>query len=106
MAVKPITPEEVINVKETILPDEVITVFNELIAKNWKHGSATIRRCDVAKIIRKRMNLKSDELIYENHWLDVEDIYRKNGWKVVFEFPSYDETNYEPYFVFSKKDQR
>ena len=41
-------------------------------------------------------------LIFSNHWLDVEDIYRKQGWKVVYDSPGYDES-YDAYYEFRKK---
>lgn len=47
------------------------------------------------------MNIKSN-IVYGKQYLDVEDIYRKEGWKVVYDKPAYCET-YEPTFTFSKK---
>lgn len=37
-----------------------------------------------------------------NSWVDFEDLYRKQGWKVVYDKPAYCET-YKAYFVLSKK---
>ena len=40
--------------------------------------------------------------VFSNHWLDVEDIYREQGWNVEYDKPTYNET-YDAYFVFSVK---
>ena len=38
-------------------------------------------------------------MIFEKHWLDFEDIYRKAGWFVNFDKPAYNET-YDAFFEF------
>ena len=55
---------------------------------------------DVAKLIVQKGLKRQD--IFDNHWLDVEDLYRKNGWKVDYDKPGYNES-YNAYFVFSAK---
>jgi hypothetical protein len=42
--------------------------------------------------------------IFDKHWLDVEDIYRRVGWKVRFDQPGYNE-DYKAYFVFTVKNK-
>lgn len=40
MSIEPINPSEVLEIKDTLLPDEVIVAFNFLIAKNFiKHNT-------------------------------------------------------------------
>lgn len=46
--------------------------------------------------------LTKDE-IFDNHWLDIEDIYREQGWKVKYDKPGYNEESFKPYFEFSVK---
>jgi hypothetical protein len=43
--------------------------------------------------------------IFDNHWMDVEALYRENGWGVKYDRPAYNE-DYEPMFIFTatKKD--
>jgi hypothetical protein len=39
------------------------------------------------------------QVIFDNHWLDIEDHYRKAGWKVTYDKPSYYE-DYDAFFKF------
>ena len=46
--------------------------------------------------------------IFDNHLLDFEDVYRDQGWSVMYDSPAYCES-YDPYFLFKKavkKDNR
>jgi hypothetical protein len=43
-----------------------------------------------------------ETVIFDKHYLDVEDIYRGVGWIVEYDRPGYSE-GYEPYFTFRKK---
>lgn len=99
--VKPITPKEVTTKRRESIPDAVFEVFNDLIVKHWSGSSATIKQGEAAKLIAKKLKC-SEEKLYENHWMDVEPIYRKAGWSVKYDKPGYNES-YEAYFVFSKK---
>jgi hypothetical protein len=97
---KPITPSEVAAKKQTGFPDQVLEAFNELIAKNFSGNSATVSQDEVVKLMVKK-GLKSYD-IYDNNWLDVEGVYEKAGWKVVYDKPGYNE-DYGAFFVFKKK---
>lgn len=99
--VNPIKPSEVAEEKQANIPNEVIDCFNKLIVKNMLGNSSVIKQCDIVSAICKAMNIKSN-IVYGKQYLDVEDIYRKEGWKVVYDKPAYCET-YEPTFTFSKK---
>lgn len=100
MATKPITPKEVVSLKKTLIPDAVIESFNELIAENFSNGSSGfLTKKVVARMVSK--GLKEKE-IYDNGWLDVEDLYRKAGWEVSYDNPAYNE-DYDASFSFSKK---
>jgi hypothetical protein len=100
--VKPITPKEVVKEKLLSIPDEVIEAFNELIAKNWDGYRAGMKQDDIVALIKQKMSLKKDDTIFERHWLDVEDIYRKVGWIVEYDKPAYNES-YDATFEFRKK---
>ncbi len=98
MTVKPIKPNEVVEKK--VFPDEVITAFNELIAKNFSQGEASFKQEDIVKLIVAK-GIKRNT-IYPNHLLDVEELYRAQGWEVEYDKPGFNET-YEPTFTFRKK---
>lgn len=100
--VKPIKVSEIDNRKNEAIPDVVFEVFNELIAKNYSEGSSRIYQKDAVKLMVEK-GLDEDD-IFDNHWLDVEGIYRKAGWKVEYDKPGYCET-YDAYFVFSKRSR-
>ena len=98
--VAPIKPKDVVSVKAKSFPPEVIEVFNELIAKNYSNGSSTVLHKHVVDALVKK-GLKKDD-IYDNHWLDVEEIFEKNGWDVFYDKPGYCES-YDASFKFSVK---
>jgi len=108
--IKPIKPSEVIKFKQESIPDAVFQAFNELIAQKWDGDSATIRKDDLLeryfKIIGKRNDRANREKLYEDHSLDIEEIYSKEGWKVNYESPSYGDSDFESYWEFEVKGKR
>ena len=106
--VKPIKPSEV--VKEVNIPDFIIEAVNKLIKEKWNGFEAKIYQDDILEIVAVRQkdpDAEDDgrptrEEVFKNHWLDIEDLYRKQGWNVVYDKPAYCET-YKAYFIFSKK---
>ncbi len=101
--IEPIRPDEVVSLKATQIPDQVIGVFNTLIAENWKGDRAAIKQ----DLVMERLESLAipRHLAFANHWLDVEDVYRAAGWVVEYDKPGYNE-DYDAFFVFSagKKD--
>lgn len=99
--IEPVSPDEIVDQKEQDFPPEVIEVFNKLIAKYWKNGESVfttvVARKEVASALRKA------KIPFDSNYLDVEDIYRKNGWKVEYDAPGYNE-NYEAFFKFTRPD--
>lgn len=98
MTVKPITPDEILDARQAIIPDEVITVFNEMIVENWRDGYADVDQDDVVTRIAARMNVER-QVIFDKGWIDIEPIFRKAGWKVMYDKPGYCES-YDAYFEF------
>lgn len=102
---EPIAPEDLIKAKTKYIPSPVIECVNELIAKHWNGMSSTFKQTDLVDMIINAMYV-SDEYnwakaqIFEQKYLDFEDIYRDKGWTVVYDKPGYNET-YEPTFKFS-----
>ena len=104
--IKPITPNEVVSHKaNVVIPDYVFEAFNYFISKNFRNGSATVMQNEVVdRIISTRRETTTREYLFENHFLDVEDVYREAGWKVEYDKPAYCET-YEASFKFTKKEK-
>jgi hypothetical protein len=96
---EPIKPSEVAEKKGKNIPKEVSDVFNELIVKEYNGSSATIRQDEVVKLLVKK-GLKESEIL-KNRLLDVEDVYRKAGWKVEYDKPGFNE-DYDATFKFTK----
>jgi hypothetical protein len=104
--IKPITPNEVVSHKtNVVIPDYVFEAFNYLISKNFRNGSATIKQNEVIeRIISAHSETITREYLFDNHFLDVEDVYREAGWRVEYDKPAYCET-YEASFKFTKKEK-
>lgn len=107
---KPITPDEVGLNKVSTLPSKVIEAFNQLITENAIGGVTRVEQSDVLDRIAILMNVEFTspkagpawgESAIKKGWLNVEDMYRAVGWKVLYHGPSYDE-NCKPFFVFSR----
>lgn len=99
----PIRPEEVVSEKEKLIPDVVISSFNNLIAEKWNGVSAEIKQPEIVKLL-VAAGLDKDE-IFKRHWLDVEDIFRAVGWVVEYDKPGYNES-YDAFFVFRKNKNK
>lgn len=98
---KPISASEIDQVKAASIPDEVIEAFNELIQKSWDGYQAIVKQSVVADLAAKKLNV-SRQTLFDNHWLDVEKMFKQAGWKVDYDKPGYNE-DYEASFTFSKK---
>jgi|SRR3989338_165418 len=101
-AVKPIRPNEVGKLRENGIPDAAFEAFNELITKNFTGSSAIIKTKDVVKLMIEKGLNQND--IYDNGWLDVENVYRAAGWNVVYDKPGYNEA-YDAYFEFKRRSR-
>jgi hypothetical protein len=100
-----ITPDEVVHAKRAALPDGVFEAFNDLIARHWDGHEAVIEQRAVVATILTLIPGSTKAAIYENKWLDVEDVYRLAGWDVDYDKPGYNE-NYEATFTFTKKRRK
>lgn len=65
------------------IPDSVILAFNTLIVKNWNGFIAQVKQDDVIAYVAS--DGITEEEAMRNHWLDVEPIYRANGFNVKYE---------------------
>ncbi len=102
---KPITPAEAAQFKVSKVPRFVIETFNDLIKNKFDGHSAVIKQDEVVVAIVERYSTSDDQIsakkIFDNHWLDVEPIFKAAGWKVEYDKPGYNES-YAAYFKFSK----
>lgn len=98
---KPISPQDIAATKEAILPDDVIDEWNKIIAEQFSGGSAEIEQSEIVARIAKRMKVPREH-VFKRGWVDIEELYRKAGWRVEYDKPGYNET-YEATFTFRKK---
>ncbi len=98
---KPFSPKDAEKSKAHGFPPQIIEAFNELLSEKVSNGYAEINQNEAIERIQKKMDISRED-IFAHNYLDVEPLYRKNGWKVEFDKPGYDE-NYIAYFKFTKK---
>lgn len=98
--VKPISPGEVTIAKKQMIPDGVIEAFNQTIAKHFNGRSASFKQEEVLNLITTKMGVDRAH-VFSEKWLDVEDIYRAEGWKVKYDSPAYCES-YPATFEFKR----
>lgn len=79
MRVEPIKPSSVAIKKAEAIPDEVIAVFNELIAEKWDGAQAVIRIGEAAKRVREKLPQTQRGQVFDKGWLNVAEVYRKAG---------------------------
>ena len=94
------------NPAPTILTDEVIEIFNDMIVEKWNGRESHFKQKEIVTKIRKKMNIRKTDKIFDEHWLDIEDIYRELGWVVKYESPDMASSGFDEYFVFSKKEKK
>lgn len=100
---KPISPKDAKLKKLASIPDEVIAAFNETIIAHMSQGQSCFTQKEVVQLAYSKLKASGSTItiqgIYNNHWLDVEPMYRKEGWKVEYDKPGYNE-DYEASFTF------
>lgn len=100
----PITPAEVVKKKREAIPEQVFEAFNGLIARHWDGYEAGFTQDEAVKRITE-LSALSENQIYEQHYLDVEEAYREAGWDVKYDKPGFNESG-PATFVFKKKQKR
>lgn len=99
--VNAITPQEAQNSVGADIPDFVIECFNKMILQKYRDGKSTVYVKEVVKKIRELMQGEA-EYRYSSEWLDVEPVFERAGWSVLYSKPAYNETG-ESYFVFTAR---
>lgn len=95
MPVKPVTPEEALS--GMTLPDEVMKTWNTAVTKAVQ-GNGKVNQDDIVDALMAATG-RNRQFIFDEGWLDVENIYRNVGFDVEYHRPTYDE-NWEAYFIF------
>lgn len=105
------SPEDVLKKRVETIPDYVIDAFNDLLTENYQENETiTFAYIEQEDVIRKILEYSTDdeltrETIFKKHYLDIENLYRNNGWEVDYKKPMFNEY-FKAYFVFkSKKDK-
>ena len=103
---KPITPAQIEKYKRRAVPRQVIQAFNQLIAERWDGSRSHVLQEDaVDRIIALMKPLDDDAFtkrLYDRHWLDIERLYRKVGWSVLYQPADQAKGIKKPYFDFTK----
>lgn len=96
---KPISPDEVGQVQRDNIPPEVFEVVNKLIATKWSGSSATIKQEEILEALAE-FGIWRD-YAFDRGYLNFEEAYRAQGWKVEYDKPGYNES-YGAFFVFKR----
>jgi len=96
----PIRPEDVEPLKEKNIPEWVFEFFNKAIADKWNGTQSIVTQSDIVRDMVASGKCSRND-IFEHGYLDVESIYRKAGWKVVYNKPQYWE-DHPVTFLFSR----
>lgn len=100
--VKPISPKDIMDNLDKIIPSAVIESINEFLKERFRNtGSVIIKKDELITRIKTKIGVGRQEII-DNKWLDFESLYYENGWVVKYESPDRDE-NFEQRFTFSKR---
>jgi hypothetical protein len=99
---KPVSPQEILDDLENIIPAEVVEAFNNLLKKNYRGGkhSVGIKQEDVLNEISRLDPHVSREDLFDNHWMDIEPLFKEHGWKVKYESPCIGD-NFAAYWEFT-----
>lgn len=104
---RPAKPVEITGIMRTTIPRFIFDAFNGCIARAMYKGSAIVKQRDVIAEIMRIGSVMQPQIIkneiLDYHWLDVEDLYRAAGWKVVYDGTGRFNRDDEPTFIFSIK---
>ncbi len=106
--VKPIDPKSItttVLVERDLkrIPAVVIQACNELIVENYKDGFATFTQNQfIERVLQKMPVDTTSQYVYDQKWLDIEDIFRYDGWIVNYYKSPYYSTD-PCYFTFKAK---
>ena len=102
---RPITPEEVRKSRITYIPDIVFEAINELIIKHFDGKESIVKQDEILDKICTEETGLTHNMVFDFHFLDIEDIYREQGWEVTYDKPTYCE-DYDAYFKFEINERQ
>lgn len=91
MTIKPISPKLVAKMKEEVIPEKVIEIFNRHIARDYSNNRAIVYQGPIVAAIMTAIDCDRDH-VYDSGWLNIEEMYREQGWSVTYSKPGYDES--------------
>lgn len=100
--IKPISPAEIDDIQ--YIPDWVIEAANECIINHYKVATRTshfTQNVLIEYYLKHAPEGVERQTIFDEHWLDIEPLYRKEGWIVKYDSPACGEF-YESNFSFEK----
>ena len=87
-----LTPKDVKEKKAKSIPEEVLSVVNDLLVKNCgDNGHAVLKQDDIVTAIASKLDITRQQ-VFDKGWMDFEPTYRKAGWKVTYDKPAYNES--------------
>lgn len=101
MDIKPISPDEIAEAKQGVIPGYVFAAVNDMIARCYSSGYARFTQDDLIEEIQSRTTV-SRTTLFQKGYLNFEEAYRAQGWSVVYDKPGYNES-YKANFTFKKK---
>ncbi len=104
---KPISPKEARDSKVKVIHPGIIEAVNQLIIQKFNgKNSFGIKQGDILKLFVQANPDYDTDLLFKEHHMDFESVYEKEGWKVYYDKPGFNETHYDPIYNFSiKKDE-
>ena len=94
-----ISPEEMVSRWQQALPDIVVEVFNEELAKQFNGKTASVREKNLLTSIETKAI--GTRTVTEQHWLtQTVELYKARGWKVTKQDCG-GEYNYDIYYNFA-----
>lgn len=99
---KPLSPKDIMDDLPNIIPAVVIEAVNNLLKKKFRGNYATIKLKEVKAEIR-RLGGPSLQQLNDDKAFDFENVFRKNGWNVKYDQPSYGDSDFDSYYTFTPK---
>lgn len=96
--VKPISPTDIPGAKLAVYPEKVFEVWNNLIIEWYSEGTAIILLSEARNRLLKELQAAGIE--FKKAYLDIEDVYRAQGWKVKYEEPAFNE-DFKAHYTFT-----
>ncbi len=97
MKTGPISPSDIPAAKAEHIPEDVFEIVNGLLAANFTAGRALFYQDDILAALEAKGHDRQD--VFDKGYLNFEEAYRAQGWKVEYDKPAYNES-YRAHFIF------